>query len=129
MRETMESPTRTKQRPAKLSVGAEKLLARLKSGPVALGNVLDLTTDAGELGAWCRELRGAGWPVKREVESAGLVWWWLDQDGEPIDPDHRRRRVLAAVDGFIKTHPRRAVPKTKRIKPGRAAGGSGERRR
>jgi hypothetical protein len=55
---------------------AKTLLGRLQAGPVALADVIDLSTAAGDLAGWCSELQAAGLPVVREADPDGAWVRW-----------------------------------------------------
>jgi len=76
----------TAQEATKLSAEAAAVLARLRQGPVGLGDVLDLTTSSGDLGGWCRELRQAGLPVVREANPNGAWVRWRLASSADADP-------------------------------------------
>jgi len=67
---------------AEVSLEAKRLLRRLKAGPASLGDMIDRTTDAGELRRWIDELRGAGCQVDEgEIGPAGTATYTLRAAG------------------------------------------------
>ena len=63
---------------AELSTEARRVLRRLRAGAVSLGDMIDRTTDAGELRRWIDELRGAGCQVDEgEIGPAGTATYTL----------------------------------------------------